>query len=57
MSITMVSNKDRKSGIEDLALFKLEAARLRKEFDAKIGGILERIRERNIQEIKKRIQA
>ena len=42
---------------ERMARFRHEAARIRREFHATIRGILERIRERRLRELKEKISA
>jgi hypothetical protein len=52
----MISGQDEDRKQMTISEFKEEAARFRREFDVKISGILERIRERRLKEIKAKIQ-
>ena len=52
----MISGQDEDKGHMTISEFKEEAARFRREFEVKISGILERVRERKLKEIKAKIQ-
>ena len=52
----MIPGQDEDKPQMTISEFKEEAARFRREFEVKTAGILERIRERKLKEIKEKIQ-